>query len=200
VLIRFGRWQDILEIEAPADYLPFTTALHHAARGISFAAQDKPSDARREQDAFFKAKNAVPKEWIIGNNTCADVLALATHMLEGEISYREGKSEEGLAELRKAVELEDALRYDEPPGWILPVRHALGATLMQDRRFEEAEAVYRRDLERRPENGWSLFGLSEALRLQGKPSEAAPWAERFEKVWAKADIRINSSCLCQPGL
>ncbi len=200
VLIRFGRWNDILEMDMPPDYLPFTIALHHAARGVALAAEDNPSEARAEQTAFLKAKAAVPEEWIIGNNTCADVLEVVTHMLEGEISYREGEVDEGLAALRSAANLEDQLRYDEPPGWILPVRHALGATLMQERRFAEAEAVYQEDLKRRPENGWSLFGLSECLRLRGEVSEAAPVAERFAKMWAKADLKINSSCLCQPGL
>ena len=200
VLVRFGRWDEILESPNPKDHLPFSIAFHHAARGIAFAAKDEPESARAEQQAFLKARKAVPEEWIIGNNTCEDVLQVVTHMLEGEIAYREGKVEAGLAELRKAVELEDQLRYDEPPGWIIPVRHALGATLMQERRFAEAEEVYREDLKRRPENGWALFGMAESLKYQGNTEAAKPFTERHEKVWAKADLRIKASCLCQPGL
>jgi len=200
VLVRFGRWSDILAAPEPADHLPFTRALHHAARGIAHAAMGNPDAARAEQAAFANARAKVPETWVVGNNTCAAVLDLAENMLEGEILYREGAVDQGLAKLRQAVAAEDQLRYDEPPGWILPVRHALGATLMQERRFTEAEQVYRDDLLRRPENGWSLFGLARSLTLQGKEEEAAPLLERFEKVWSKADLEINSSCLCQAGL
>tara|TARA_R110002096_G_scaffold24760_25_gene78049 strand:- start:1043 stop:2692 length:1650 start_codon:yes stop_codon:yes gene_type:complete len=200
VLVRFGRWDDVLAMPEPPDYLPFTRALHHASCGIAHAAKGKPKLARAEQVNFVAARERVPEEWIIGNNFCSEVLELTSHMLEGEILYREGKVDPALAELRKAVELEDDLKYDEPPGWILPVRHLLGATLMQERRFAEAEDVYRKDLERRPENGWSLFGLSRSLSLQDREEEAEPIWERFEKIWAKADLKINSSCLCQAGL
>jgi hypothetical protein len=89
-------------------------------------------------------------------------------MLAGEILVRNGKLDEGLSELSVAVNAEDALRYDEPPGWILPVRHSLGANLMQAGHFAEAEQVYREDLLRLPENGWSLFGLTRSLKLRHK--------------------------------
>ena len=112
---------------------------------------------------------------------------------------REGKLDEGLSQLRSAINAEDALRYDEPPGWILPVRHSLGANLMQAGRYSEAEQVYRDDLARLPENGWSLYGLARSLELQHKDSEAAAVETRFQKIWAKADMQITSSCLCQPG-
>jgi len=201
VMVRFGRWDDILAEPEPADYLPFTRAMHHATRGIALAAKEQPGPARAEQAKFLEAKKLVPEEWLAGNNMCTDVLELVTHMLEGEILYREeGKVDEALAELRKAVALEDQLKYDEPPGWILPVRHALGATLMQEMRFAEAEAVYREDLERRPNNGWSLFGLADSLKFQGKAEDAKTFNAKFEQVWAKADLKIGSSCLCQPGL
>lgn len=98
------------------------------------------------------------------------------------------------------MKAEDALRYDEPPGWLLPVRHSLGAALMQARRYAEAEQVYRDDLVRLPENGWALFGLAESLEMQGKHAEAAAVNARFRKIWAKADLQIKSSCLCQPGI
>ncbi len=200
VLVRFGLWEEILHEPEPKDDLPFSRAFYHAARGIAYAAQGDPGAARAEQQAFVTARDSVPETWVIGNNTCADVLQIVTHMMEGEVAYREGKLETALAELRMAVELEDQLRYDEPPGWIIPVRHTLGATLMQERMFEAAERVYREDLKRRPDNGWALFGMAETLRLQGKTEEAKPFQQRFEEIWSKADLRINASCLCQPGL
>jgi len=107
--------------------------------------------------------------------------------------------DEGLAQLRTAVAAEDQLRYDEPPGWMIPVRHSLGAALMTHRRFAEAETVYRADLARLPNNGWSLFGLAEALMQQGKAGDVANLRNQFKTVWQNADLMITSSCLCQPG-
>jgi len=105
-----------------------------------------------------------------------------------------------LERLREAVEREDKLRYAEPPAWAQPVRHALGAALLQRLRLDEAEQVYREDLARTADNGWSLFGLAQTLRLQNKnPNEAAAVEARFRAVWAKADVTLTSSCLCQPG-
>jgi len=104
-----------------------------------------------------------------------------------------------LDELRTAVSAEDALRYDEPPGWILPVRHSLGANLLHAKRYTEAEQVYRDDLTRVPENGWALFGLARSLEMQHKNEQAAAVEARFQKIWSKADMQITSSCLCQPG-
>ena len=107
--------------------------------------------------------------------------------------------EDALAALRKAIVSEDALRYSEPPDWIHPVRHVLGATLLKERRAPEAEKIYREDLIRQPHNGWSLYGLAEALRLQGKEKEAEEATAAFKAAWQNADIQITSSCLCQPG-
>ncbi|MDI1318587.1 MAG: hypothetical protein PSW75_00130, partial [bacterium] len=105
----------------------------------------------------------------------------------------------GLAQLRAAIAAEDQLHYDEPPGWLIPVRHSLGAVLMARGRYAEAEQVYRDDLARLPANGWSLFGLAESLRMQKKSTESGLVRAQFTKVWGKADLVISSSCLCQPG-
>ena len=202
VLVRFGRWDDVLaEADNYPDYMPFTKAFRHAARGIAFAAKGDVALARAEQAAYLEAAKRVPADEIAaGNNTCQAVLGVATHMLAGEILYRDGHIDEGLAELREAVKAEDGLRYDEPPSWLLPVRHSLGAALMQAHRFAEAEQVYREDLARVPDNGWSLFGLAESLHQQGKHEDAAAAGARFQAIWAKADMTIKSSCLCQPGI
>lgn len=101
--------------------------------------------------------------------------------------------------LREAARLEDKLEYSEPPDWFMPVRHALGATLMRSGRYREAEAIYREDLARHPENGWSLYGLARSLRMQGKKAEALIVMARFEKAWEHADFKISSSCCCLPS-
>lgn len=197
--LRFGQWDHLLAEPEPAEHFPVARAVRLYARGVAFAAKQQVAEARAEQGKFRAAKNALPTEAMFVLNTAADVLAIADRMLEGEILYREGKVDDAVAALRDAVQREDALRYIEPPDWIQPVRHALGATLMDARRFGEAEAVYRDDLKKHPENGWSLFGLAESLRAQGKTAEADEVELRFQAAWQRADVELTSSCYCLPG-
>jgi hypothetical protein len=119
-------------------------------------------------------------------------------MLMGEILLRQGKADEALVALREAVEAEDRLGLTEPPSWSVPTRHALGATLMYLGSATAAEAVYRSDLARQPENGWALWGLYRSLRVQGKKMEAALVKSRFDRAWAHADFKVSSSCCCLP--
>ncbi|HTL68432.1 MAG TPA: hypothetical protein VL200_12275 [Lacunisphaera sp.] len=200
VMTRFGQWDEILAAPDHPDWMPFTRTMRHAARAIALAAKGDPKAARAEQALFKAEAERVPADEIAGNNTSRQVLTVITPMVESEILYREGKVDAGVATLRAAVQAEDALRYDEPPGWLLPVRHSLGAVLMQERRYAEAEQVYRDDLARLPNNGWSLFGLAEALRYQRKHAEAEPIERQFKAVWAKSEVELHSSCLCQPGI
>jgi tetratricopeptide (TPR) repeat protein len=200
VMVRFGMWDEILaEPEKYTDKMWFTRAFHHAARAIAYAAKGDTANAREAQRVFLERAKLVPKEDFLSNNSCEALLAVAIPMVEGEILIAEGKIDSGIEQLRAAIQKEDALKYDEPPGWLIPVRHSLGAVLMKQQRFADAEQVYRDDLARLPGNGWSLLGLAESLRAQKKnEEEAAKTKAQFEKVWAKADLKINSSCLCQP--
>jgi tetratricopeptide (TPR) repeat protein len=199
VLVRFGRWDEILTAPDHPDFLPLTRAMRYAARGIALAAKGDVAAAKVEQEAYLASVPLVPPDEKAGPNTAQAILAVVTPMLAGEILYRDGNVEGGLAKLREGVRAEDALHYSEPPGWILPARHSLGAALMREHRFAEAERVYRTDLARLPENGWALFGLAQSLHRQGKDEEAAATDARFQKIWSKADVQIASSCLCQPG-
>jgi tetratricopeptide (TPR) repeat protein len=200
VMMRFGLWGEILaEPEKYTDKMWFTRAFHHAARAIAYAAKGDTVNARKAQSVFVERAKLVPKEDFVSNNSCEALLAVAIPMVEGEILIAEGKIDSGIEQLRTAIQKEDALKYDEPPGWLIPVRHSLGAVLMKQQRFAEAEQVYRDDLARLPENGWSLLGLAESLRKQKKNAdEVAQTQAKFEKVWAKADLTITTSCLCQP--
>ena len=200
VLMRFGRWDEILAEPAFPDFVPISRALQHYARGIAFAARDKRADSERELQAFLEARARVPKDAFFGNSTGVDVLDVAERVLRGEILFRAGRRDEGIALLREGVAREDRLRYDEPPDWIQPVRHPLGAALLQAGRFDEAEAVFREDLAKLPDNGWGLYGLSRALQMQKKRAEAASVLKRFESVWSRADLKIQSACLCLPGV
>jgi tetratricopeptide (TPR) repeat protein len=200
VLMRFGRWDEVLSEPDFPDFVPISRALQHYARAVAHAAKDDVPSALREQEAFLAARARVPEEAFFGNNSAADVLDVAESFMRGEILFRSGKLDEGLASLREAAEREDRLRYDEPPDWIIPVRHAYGAALLQAGRFADAEAVFRDDLAKLPGNGWSLYGLSRALALQKRPAEAAAAEERFDAVWKQADLVIKSACLCLPGV
>jgi tetratricopeptide (TPR) repeat protein len=200
VMVRFGMWDEILaEPEKYSDKMWFTRAFHHAACAIAYAAKGDTASARKEQSVFLERAKLVPKEDFLSNNSCEALLAIAIPMVEGEILIAEEKIDSGIEQLRAAIQKEDALKYDEPPGWMIPVRHSLGAVLMKQRRYAEAEQVYRDDLARLPENGWSLFGLADSLRKQKKnPDEVAQTQAKFKKIWAKADLTITTSCLCQP--
>ena len=199
VLVRFGRWDEVLAAPELPEYLPLARTLRHCSRGIAYAAKGDVAMAQAECDAFEVARAKVPEEARFGNNAASTILDVASHLLAGEVLYRAGSVEQGISKLRDAVRIEDTLRYSEPPDWIHPVRHALGATLLQERRAAEAEKTYREDLIRQPHNGWSLYGLTEALRLQGKDNEAGEADAAFKEAWRHADIQITSSCLCQPG-
>ena len=200
VLMRFGRWDEILAEPEPAEYLPLSRAMLHYARGVAYAAQGKVEEARAEQQAFAAESARVSEEATFGNNPSRALLGVAAALLDGEILIRTGAMDEGLARLREAVVLEDALRYDEPPDWIQPVRHALGATLLAAGRAAEAETVFRADLDKLPGNGWALFGMGRALRLQGRDAEAERFEEEFRTAWEGADVEIDSPCFCQRGV
>jgi len=195
-LKRFGEWQAILDDKPVVEGLPVSTAYGHFARAVALAALDRGAEAETEAAAFRAALPAVPKDAQWGSNTAAGVLAVGVPYVEGEIAYRKGRKEEAIAKLREAVVLEDALKYDEPPPWTVPSRHALGAVLIASRRYADAEAVYAADLLRYPENGWSLRGLAQAYEAQGKATEAAAVKARLQKAWARADVTVDSSCLC----
>ncbi|MBX3119011.1 MAG: hypothetical protein KF784_08100 [Fimbriimonadaceae bacterium] len=197
--VRFGKWEEIVAMPLVPDYFPLARSLQHEARSVSYAAMGMVEAARAEQSMFYAARKKVPKDAAFGNNAAADILTVATHLMNGEILLAEGKIQASIAELKKGVKAEDQLRYDEPPDWIQPVRHTLGAVLLKAGRHAEAEQVYRDDLKRLPGNGWSLFGLGQALRAQGKAEAAATAESHFAKVWAKADMSIQSSCLCVQG-
>ena len=200
VMMRFGQWQGILAEPEFPEYVPFSRALRHYARAVALAATDDMDGARREQAAFQAARGAVPDTTTFGNNTAAALLDVAERLMGGELLYRSGEVDAGLAMLADAVAHEDRLRYDEPPGWIQPLRHPYGAALLQAGRTAAAEAVFREDQRRQPGNGWGLYGLMRALELQGRQEEADAVEREFDRVWAKADIRIKSPCLCLPGV
>jgi tetratricopeptide (TPR) repeat protein len=197
VMKRFGQWDEILKESELPEIFPIARAMRHHIRAIAYAAKGETDKAREEQKAFREAAQKPAKDATFGNNKATDLFAVADAMLEGEILVREAKMEAGIKALRSAVAKEDKLRYSEPPDWVVPVRHALGAFLLRDGQAAEAEAVYREDLRRWPDNGWSLFGLAASVEIQGKKAEAAGVRAKFDEIWKHADVNIPSSCFCQ---
>lgn len=195
VLMRFGQWEEILALPRPPAHFPVTIAMWHFARGSALAAQGKVEEAKAEQGKFHEFVAALPKETMLQQNPASKGMAIADQVLEGEIAFREGEIDRSVAALTEAVRTEDSLRYIEPPDWLQPARHSLGAVLMSAERFREAEAVYRADLEHWPENGWALYGLAQALKAQ-QSQEADAVETRFKKAWEHADTDLSSTCLC----
>ena len=197
-MIRFGKWEQILAEPEPPEYRLVSRALHHYARGIALANTGRPHRAHAELAEFESIAASIPDTWMVGNNTADHIMKIARCMLTGEIAYHEGREEEAFDALRRGIALEDELKYDEPPGWMQPVRHALGALLMAEGRPAEAEQVYRDDLAKNPDNGWSLLGLQQALGARGYGADAEQLAPRLDAVWARADVKPVASCYCHP--
>lgn len=193
-LTRFGKWDEILqEPSLPPDF-HFTRAIWHYARGRAFAAKHQADKAAAELDSVTAIRNAI-KDVPLGFQTAGNLLGVAMYTLMGDVAAERGDTNAAVGHLKQAIQIEDGLIYDEPPPWYYPVRHSLGALLLAARRAPEAEAVYRDDLKRNPENGWSLFGLSQALLAQGKKDEAASVIKRFKAAWARADVVLVSTKL-----
>ena len=208
VLIRFGKWQEILDQPLPEDPELYcvTTAMMRYARAVAYASTQRVAEAEQEREAFMAARDRVPESRMLFNNTCLDILAVAEAMMTGEVEYRKGNHDAAFEHLNRAVELDDNLPYDEPWGWMQPTRHALGALLMDQGRLDEAEAAYRADLGldgqlRRacwhPDNVWSLHGLHECLTRRGETIEANHIKQRLDLAQARADVKIESSCYCR---
>jgi len=198
VLIRFGKWEQILEESDYPEWRYMSRATYSYARSIACSALGRTEQAHEEMAEFERRVALVPEDWHVFNNSVHDVLPIARAMIQGELLFREGKREAAFEIMRKGVAYEDTLVYDEPPAWMLPVRHALGALLMADGQSEEAERLYREDLEKNRGNGWALTGLRESLMAQGRTREAMDLDERLAIAFASADTEIESSCFCEP--
>ena len=193
--VRFGRWADLTSAKEPAADLPLARAIHHFARGLALVRSGELAAAETENGKLAAlALDPLLEKITIWEINRADQLAnIAAQLLSGEIALARLDSDKALRHLERAVELEDALRYDEPPTWPLASRHYLGAALLAAGRPAEAEAVYRQDLERQPDNGWSLFGLATSLERQEKKQAAQEVQTRLAKAFAAADFEIAGS-------
>jgi tetratricopeptide (TPR) repeat protein len=184
--VRFGEWDIILKLPEPR--LPQSTAAWRFARAVAFAMRKDRASAAREQAAFEELRKAVPADAFMGINKATDVMAVASQVIAARLAATPAES---VPLWRRAVELQDALVYDEPPPWYYPIRESLGAALLRAGMQAEAEAAFREGVRRSPKNGRMLFGLMEALRAQGNSEDAGFVKREFDAAWSKADVKVT---------
>jgi tetratricopeptide (TPR) repeat protein len=187
-LTTFGKWDEVLAAPLPPEDIRFSYAMASYARGVAHAAKEEWAEAQAALDTVTAIDAATPE-----GADAKTALSIAVHALSGEIATRRGDLDGGINHFREAAKIEDGGLYVEPPKWYYPIRHSLGAALLKAGRNAEAEKVYREDLRRFPENGWSLFGLAQALRAQGKETEAAAAEAHFRQAWPDTDVTLTAS-------
>ena len=192
-LTRFSRWDEILKEPAPPSDLRYSGGIWHYARGLAYAETRRLDSAKAEGMALNTIIDSLSPEDPVGQNSKRAVLQIAAKHLAGVIAARQGRTDEAISALREGIALEDELTYDEPPDWPIPLRQPLGAVLLAAGRPKEAETAYREDLMRYPNNGWSLHGLVQALRAEGRSREAAATEVQFHRVWSRADAELAAA-------
>jgi tetratricopeptide (TPR) repeat protein len=190
--VRFGQWQKILGTPAPETDLKYPTGVWHYARGMAFANQGEQNKARKElaqlQNLMIDPELQELKIW--GFNPTSSVLEIASEVLAGEIAKFDKDYTQAINHLRQATTLEDNLVYTEPPDWYSPTHNLLGKILLESDRLVEAEEAFREDLRIYPQNGWSLSGLAQSLKKQGKIAEANTVQQEYEEAWQYADFKL----------
>jgi hypothetical protein len=193
---RFGQWDAILGEPQPPASQRFTTAIWHYTRALAFTHKGKRAEADAEAQAFLAIANDASfasMGFDTTGGTAGERLDVAKHHLAGEMASSRGDHNAAIAEYEKAILIQDAMPYSEPPPFYLPVRQALGAELLESGRAKQAEVIYLEDLRRYPRNGWSLFGLSKSLAAQGKSAQARGVSQGFQNAWARADVTLRAS-------
>lgn len=206
-LVRFGKWQELIDMELPEDQDMYcvTTTLAWYGKGVAYAALKMHDEAANAITQFEAAAATVPPERNLHVVTCHDIIAVARQVLHGEIEYHKGNYDTAFTHLRQAVTLEDALPYDEPWGWMMPTRHALGALLLEQGHLEEAAAAFEADLglndsvlrsNQHPDNVWALIGLHDCYIQMGRNNDARQIKPRMQFALSRADNDIQHSCFC----
>jgi hypothetical protein len=199
--VRFSMWDEVLAELAPPDDLPYMTAMWHAARGLAQARVGRLADARQELAivSSFNDDESLKAMPISSANMASSIVAIAGEVLAAEIAAASKRTRDASQHFAKAVALEDALIYMEPPDWPVPVRQLQGAAMLDLGQFAAAEAAFRGDLRKFPDNGWSLSGLQTSLQRQGKRKEADAIAARLTEQWQKADVELDAARMKSPA-
>jgi tetratricopeptide (TPR) repeat protein len=192
VQVRFAKWNDVLALQPPSGDFKILTALHHWGRGVAHAGLGHAADAEKERDMFAAARKAVADGTLFNLNPAATIFDVAAGVLDARIAQAKGDSDGAIAAWRRAVAAEDFLVYNEPPDWFYPTRESLGGALLRAKRYEEADLIFRQDLERNPNNGRSLWGRWQALRAQdGDVPATLVVRRRWQDSWNDADIVLK---------
>lgn len=210
VLVRFGRWQEIIDTPLPSDPELYcvSLAMHHYAKGIAYAALQQCSAAEEQRELFHRSVGRIQTNRKFFNNPAVTTLGVAEKMLDGELEYHKGNYAEAFNHLREAVIRDDKLAYSEPWAWMHPPRHALAALLAEQKHFDEAEDICRTDLglndklyrcAQHPDNVWSLHGLVECLQVRGDSVELPVFEDKLRSALSRSDGSVKSSCLCRAG-
>jgi tetratricopeptide (TPR) repeat protein len=192
-LARFGLWKEVLQEPTLRAAYPTAQGLVHLARGLALTKTGDLTGAAREQSELEAILQRTPEDARVAMNSAREVLGIAVSVLAGELALARGDTATAIRRFEQAVIAEDRLKYDEPPDWSYPVRHQLGVALLAARRPAQAEAVYRADLVRHPNNGWALFGLAQSLDGQGKAAQAKEARLAFDEAWNRADVQLTAS-------
>jgi tetratricopeptide (TPR) repeat protein len=195
-LTQFARWDELLAEPQPPDELDYSNAIWHYARGTALAAQGD-IDAARDEHRQLQARTGTEQILFLDTRDypATTLIQIADHLLQGDIALAEARPGDAVPHFEAAVKLQDALPYTEPPFWYYPTRQSLGKALLAAGKPARAELVYRRDLEIYPRNGWSMYGLLASLEAQGKKDKAKKVRQRFEQIWALADVELTASRL-----
>ncbi|MCR6722144.1 MAG: hypothetical protein NVV59_18065 [Chitinophagaceae bacterium] len=193
--VKLSMWDTIFATPAPDRDLVYPRAIWHYARGMAYLGKHDLANAQKEMDSLrILASDTTLRELTVWNiNTMADLTQIAAKVLNAGIAFQQNNSAVAIKLLEEAIVVEDKLNYNEPPDWFFSVRHHLGAVLIKEGKYAEAEKVYNRDLQIWPKNGWALIGLQQALALQKKDAESQKVKTAFDQAWQYADFKISGS-------
>ena len=196
MLVEFGRWDEILALPEPAFEAPITSAMWHFARTLALAGKGRSDEARAERAKFRRGRRDAHQDDGLRQQRCrARSPRSPRPYLDGRLALMAGNNAAAIAYLRQAVAAEDALAYDEPPGWYLPSRDALGVGAATAGDFSAAEQSFRDELALHPESGRALFGLQTALLGQRRDKEAAALDPRLRRAWRAADVELSVAAM-----
>jgi tetratricopeptide (TPR) repeat protein len=195
--VRFGKWEEVAGTPRPEEDLPYMRAMWHYAQGVAAIRQGKLEEAKAHHQAVAAGSTnpAIEKLMVFSRYSLVHGVRIAERVLAAELARSQKDYAAATAALKEAVTLEDSIPYDEPPGWHAPVRHTLGAVLLQAGKPAEAQAIFTEELRRNPENGWSLYGLEQSLKALGRKQEAKDVGARFARAWTNADVELNVATL-----
>lgn len=190
--VRFAKWNEVLALPAPPPTAVAWTALHHFSRGVAQAALGATADAEREREAYLGARQRVPATVRFRANPATQIFAIADKVLEARIAAAKGDAAAAVNAWHEAVTAEDALEYSQPADWFYPARESLGGALLRQRKWEDADLVFREDLERNPNNGRSLWGRWQAMRgADGDVPATLMIRRRFQDAWSESDVTLR---------